>query len=59
MAEARKPVSQTAGRRRQRFHPKRDVRPATLAPANRVVGWIAALVIVAFLAIVVFQAVLG
>jgi type IV secretory pathway component VirB8 len=59
MAEAQKRMSQTTLKRRQKFHPKRDVKPAVLAQANRKVIWMAAIVITAFLAIVILQAVLG
>jgi beta-lactamase regulating signal transducer with metallopeptidase domain len=59
MAEAQKRMSQTALKRRQRFHPKRDVKPVVLAQANRKVIWIAGTVIAAFLAIVVLQALFG
>ncbi|MBX4868816.1 hypothetical protein HJA87_18545 [Rhizobium bangladeshense] len=59
MAEAQKRLSHTTLKRRQRFHPKRDVRPAVLAKANRLVVRIAGFIGLAFLAIVTLQAVLG
>ncbi|MDI7861403.1 hypothetical protein MRS76_05505 [Rhizobiaceae bacterium n13] len=59
MAGAEKRLFQTTLKRRQRFHPKREVKPSTLAPANRLVAWIAAVVVVSFLVIVALQAVFG
>ncbi|MGR9205936.1 hypothetical protein ACU8OG_18685 [Rhizobium leguminosarum] len=59
MVEAQKRLSHTTLKRRQRFHPKRDVRPAVLARANRLVIWVAAFIGLSFLAIVMLQAVLG
>ncbi|MCV9946850.1 hypothetical protein G9X68_30875 [Rhizobium sp. WYCCWR 11279] len=59
MAEAQKRLSHTTLKRRQRFHPKRDVRPAVLAKANRLVIWVAAFIGLSFLAVVILQAVLG
>ncbi|MBB6222030.1 hypothetical protein GGI64_003955 [Rhizobium leguminosarum] len=58
MAEAQKRSSPTTVKRRQRFHPKRDVRPAVLAKANRLVLWVAAFIGLTFLAIIILQAVL-
>ncbi|AHG46790.1 membrane protein [Rhizobium leguminosarum bv. trifolii CB782] len=59
MAEAQKRLSHSTLKRRQRFHRKRDVRPAVLAKANRLVIWVAAFIGLSFLAIVTLQAVLG
>ena len=59
MAEAQKRLSQTTLKRRQRFHPKRDVRPAVLAKADRLVIRFAAFIGLAFLAVIILQAVLG
>ncbi len=59
MAEAQKRMSQTALKRRQRFHPKRDVKPVVLAEANRLAIKAAAGVVLAFLVIIILQAVLG
>ncbi|MGO6707859.1 hypothetical protein [Rhizobium leguminosarum] len=59
MAEAQKRLSHTTLKRRQRFHHKRDVRPAVLAKANRLVIWAAAFIGLLFLAIIKLQAVLG
>ncbi|EJC81192.1 hypothetical protein Rleg4DRAFT_2867 [Rhizobium leguminosarum bv. trifolii WSM2297] len=59
MAEAQKRLSHSTLKRRQRFHPKRDVRPAVLAKANRLVISVTALIGLAFLAIIIVQAVLG
>ncbi|WP_434733130.1 hypothetical protein NL154_17665 [Rhizobium sp. YTUHZ044] len=59
MAEAQKRLSQTTLKRRQRFHPKRDVRPAVLAKANRLIISIAAFIGLSFLAVLILQAVLG
>ncbi|EJB05621.1 hypothetical protein Rleg9DRAFT_4508 [Rhizobium leguminosarum bv. trifolii WSM597] len=58
MAEAQKRSSHTPLKRRQRFHPKRDVRPAVLAKANRLVLWVAAFIGLTFLAIIILQAML-
>ena len=58
MAEAQKRSSHTTLKRRQRFHPKRDVRPAVLARADRLVIRVAAVIGVAFLAVIILQAVL-
>ena len=59
MAETQKRSSHTAlVRRRQRFHPKRDVRPAVLAKADRLVIRVAAVIGLAFLAVIILQAVL-
>lgn len=58
MAEAQKRLSQATLKRRQRFHPKRDVRPAVLAKANRLVVRVAAFIGLAFLVILTLQAVL-
>ncbi|EJZ18417.1 hypothetical protein NE852_18350 [Rhizobium sp. Pop5] len=57
MAEVQKRLSQTTLKRRQRFHAKRDVRPAVLAKANRLVISVAALIGLAFLAVIILQAV--
>ncbi|ACE92677.1 hypothetical protein AMC90_CH03681 [Rhizobium phaseoli] len=59
MAEAQKRLSQTTLKRRQRFHRKRDVRPAVLAKADRLVIRVAAAIGLSFLAIIILQAVLG
>jgi hypothetical protein len=59
MAEAQKRMSQTTLKRRQKFHPRRDVRPAVLLQANRLAVRVAAIVIVAFLAVVALQLVFG
>ena len=58
MVEAQKRLSHTTLKRRQRFHPKRDVRPAVLAKANRLVIWVAALIGLAFLVIITLPAML-
>ncbi|MBB4575569.1 hypothetical protein PYR71_18410 [Rhizobium sp. MC63] len=58
MAEAHKRLSHTTLKRRQRFHPKRDVRPAVLAKADRLVIRVAAVIGVSFLAVIILQAVL-
>ncbi|WP_434711405.1 hypothetical protein NMA58_16925 [Rhizobium sp. YTUHZ045] len=57
MAEVQKRLPHSTLKRRQRFHPKRDVRPAVLAKANRLVVRVAAFIGVAFLAIIILQAV--
>ncbi|MGG7577762.1 hypothetical protein [Rhizobium sp. Nf11,1] len=57
MAEVQKRLPDSTLKRRQRFHPKRDVRPAVLAKANRLVVRVAAFIGVAFLAIIILQAV--
>ncbi|OWV87290.1 hypothetical protein ATY75_02975 [Rhizobium sp. N122] len=59
MAEAQKRLSPSTLKRRQRFHPKRDVRPAVLAKANRLVIRVAAFIGLAFLAVIITQATLG
>ncbi|MBX4959514.1 hypothetical protein HJB51_04830 [Rhizobium lentis] len=59
MAEAQKPLSHITLKRRQRFHRKRDVRPAVLAKANRLVVSVAAFIGLAFLAVIIVQAVFG
>ncbi|ANK87142.1 MULTISPECIES: hypothetical protein [Rhizobium] len=57
MAEAQKRLSQTTLKRRQRFHPKRDVKPAVLAKANRLAIRVAAFIGLSFLAVIILQAV--
>lgn len=57
MAEVQKRLPHSTLKRRQRFHPKRDVRPAVLAKANRLVVRVAPFIGVAFLAIIILQAV--
>ncbi|MDK4732593.1 MULTISPECIES: hypothetical protein [unclassified Rhizobium] len=57
MAEVQKRLPHSTLKRRQRFHPKRDVRPAVLAKANRLVVRVAAFIGVAFLAVIILQAV--
>ncbi|ARQ11600.1 hypothetical protein NXC12_CH03631 [Rhizobium etli] len=59
MAGPQKRLSHTTRKRRQRFHPKRDVRPAVLAKADRLVIRVAAAIGVSFLAVIILQAVLG
>ncbi|WP_041678751.1 hypothetical protein [Rhizobium etli] len=59
MAGPQKRLSHTTLKRRQRFHPKRDVRPAVLAKADRLVIRVAAAIGVSFLAVIILQAVLG
>ncbi|WHO74320.1 hypothetical protein [Rhizobium sp. BT03] len=59
MAGAQKRLSHTTLKRRQRFHPKRDVRPAVLAKADRLVIRVAAAIGLSFLAVTILQAVLG
>ncbi|MBB4480236.1 MULTISPECIES: hypothetical protein [Rhizobium] len=59
MAEAQKRLSHTTLKRRQRFHRKRDVRPAVLATANRLVVRAAVFIGLSFLAVITLQAVLG
>ncbi|MBX4927962.1 hypothetical protein [Rhizobium binae] len=59
MAEAQKRLSRTTLKRRQRFHPKRDVRPAVLAKADRLVIRVAAAIGLSFLAVIILQAALG
>ncbi|MBB2698353.1 hypothetical protein EFD56_12320 [Rhizobium phaseoli] len=59
MAEAQKRLSQTTLKRRRRFHRKRDVRPAVLAKADRLVIRVAAAIGLSFLAVIILQAVLG
>lgn len=59
MAEAQKRMSQAVLKRRQRFHPKRDVKPSVLAQANRLVLRLAAIVIICFLVIVALQVAFG
>ncbi|AIC28861.1 UNVERIFIED_ORG: hypothetical protein GGE64_003773 [Rhizobium etli] len=59
MAEPQKRLSHTSLKRRQRFHPKRDVRPAVLAKADRLVIRFVAAIGLAFLAVIILQAVLG
>lgn len=60
MAEGKK-SSQTPAthKRRHKINPKRDVRPQVLARANRLVARAAALVVVAFLAIVAVHAIIA
>ncbi|WP_176538929.1 hypothetical protein [Rhizobium sp. J15] len=57
MTEAQKRSPHTTLKRRQRFHRKRDVRPAVLARADRLVIRVAAVIGIAFLAVIILQAV--
>ncbi|WP_064683320.1 hypothetical protein [Rhizobium bangladeshense] len=59
MAEPQKRSSHTTLKRRQRFHRKRDVRPAVLAKADRLVVRFAAAIGLGFLAVIILQSVLG